>query len=164
MHPTKFSGRIYVEKTPEQCCLGCHNSQKIWEGAWWDKHSSNGLHDQQTEAKISWKKLYNVRNPPETRGGGERFIENPREGNTVANCSWDQSNTIISPRILAENQYSSLFLVFFFFFIYARLFDSSSHLYKFIVLRQLILGPYNWCRLWEFHFIYTPSRRMLKDV
>ena len=32
MHPTKSLGHIYVEKSPEQCCLGCRNSQKIWEG------------------------------------------------------------------------------------------------------------------------------------
>ena len=27
-----FSGCIYVEKTPEQCCLGYRNSQKAREG------------------------------------------------------------------------------------------------------------------------------------
>ena len=29
IHYSYFSGRIYVEKTPEQCCLGNHNSQKV---------------------------------------------------------------------------------------------------------------------------------------
>jgi len=32
MHPTKPPDCIYVEKTPEQCCLGSHNSQRVWEG------------------------------------------------------------------------------------------------------------------------------------
>ena len=40
-----------MEKTPEQYCLGCRNSQKTWEGVWWDKYSSNGLHDQQMEGQ-----------------------------------------------------------------------------------------------------------------
>jgi len=35
-------------------------------------------------AKISGKRLYNIRDPPE-RGG--RFIENPRERNIVGNRS-----------------------------------------------------------------------------
>ena len=28
MHYSYFLGYIYVEKTPEQCCLGYHNSQE----------------------------------------------------------------------------------------------------------------------------------------
>ena len=32
MHYNYSSGRIYVEKAPEQCCLGYHNSQKAKEG------------------------------------------------------------------------------------------------------------------------------------
>ena len=32
MHYSYSSGRIYVEKAPEQCCLGYHNSQKAKEG------------------------------------------------------------------------------------------------------------------------------------
>lgn len=27
--------------TLEQCCLGCCNSQKVWEGGWWNRHSSS---------------------------------------------------------------------------------------------------------------------------
>ena len=55
MHPTKPPGRIYVEKTPEQYCFGCRNSQKIWEGVWWDKHSSSGLNNQQMEGQDQLK-------------------------------------------------------------------------------------------------------------
>ena len=47
MHCNYFSGRIYVEKTSEQCCLGYHNLQKAKEGVWWDMYSSKGLDDQQ---------------------------------------------------------------------------------------------------------------------
>ena len=32
MHPTKPPSCIYIEKTPEKCCIGCHNSQGVWEG------------------------------------------------------------------------------------------------------------------------------------
>ena len=70
-------------------------------------------------------------------------MENQKERNIVAKRSWDQSNINIYARTLVEDQYSSLFLVFFFFFYCAKLFDSSSRLYKFIVLRQLIFGTYN---------------------
>ena len=51
MHPTKPPSCIYVEKISEQCCLGCRNSQEVWEGVWWDKHSSNDLDDQQMESQ-----------------------------------------------------------------------------------------------------------------
>ena len=37
-----FSGRIYVEKTFEQCYLGERNSQKAKEDVWWDRYSSKG--------------------------------------------------------------------------------------------------------------------------
>ena len=38
-----------MEKTPEQCYLGCPNLQRAWEGVQWDKHSNSGLDDQQVE-------------------------------------------------------------------------------------------------------------------
>ena len=64
LHPTKPSSCIYVEKTPEQYCLGSHNSWKVWGNKW--------------RAKINGKMLYNVRNPPEEREdlriGGENIV------------------------------------------------------------------------------------------
>ena len=30
--PNQCSGRINEEMTPEQCGLGCRNSQRVWEG------------------------------------------------------------------------------------------------------------------------------------
>ena len=51
MHSTKPPGCIYVEKTSEQCCLGCPNSQGAWKDVWLDKHSSSGLDDQQMEGQ-----------------------------------------------------------------------------------------------------------------
>ena len=47
MQCINFSGRIYVEKTPEQCSLNHHRSQKVREDAWWDMYSSENLDDQQ---------------------------------------------------------------------------------------------------------------------
>ena len=53
-----------MEKTPEQYCLGSHNSWKVWGNKW--------------RAKINEKMLYNVRNPPEEREdlriGGENIV------------------------------------------------------------------------------------------
>ena len=61
--------------TPKQCCLGCCNSQKVWEGGRWDKYSSSDLHDQQMEGQDQLKgDIYNVRNPP----GKEKRKENWR--------------------------------------------------------------------------------------
>ena len=51
MHCSYFSGRIYVEKAPEQCYLGYRNSQRAREGVWWDKYLSRGSDDQQVEGK-----------------------------------------------------------------------------------------------------------------
>ena len=56
MHCSKFSGRIYVEKTPEQCILNHHRSQKAREDAWWDRHSSGSLDDEQVYSQDSVKK------------------------------------------------------------------------------------------------------------
>ena len=49
MHCSYFYGRINVEKTSEQCCLGYHNSQKTKEGVWWDKHLGEGSNDRQVQ-------------------------------------------------------------------------------------------------------------------
>ena len=45
MHYSNLFGRIYVEKTPEQCNLNHHHSQKAKEDAYWDIYSSEGLDD-----------------------------------------------------------------------------------------------------------------------
>ena len=45
MHYNNFYGRIYMEKTPEQCSFNHYHSQKTRENAWWDKYSSEGLND-----------------------------------------------------------------------------------------------------------------------
>ena len=67
--------------TPELYCLGCRNSQKVWEGGRWNKHSSSDLHDQQMEGQDQLKgDIYNVRHPP---GKG---IEKLERGKMVAVC------------------------------------------------------------------------------
>ena len=43
MHCSKFFGRIYVEKTSEQCSLNHYRSQRAREDAWWDIYSSESL-------------------------------------------------------------------------------------------------------------------------
>ena len=47
MHCSNFSGCIYVEKTPEQCSLNHHRSQRARKDAWWDMYSSESLDDWQ---------------------------------------------------------------------------------------------------------------------
>ena len=47
MHYSNFSGRIYVEKTLEQCILNHYRLKKAREDAWWDRYSSGGLDDEQ---------------------------------------------------------------------------------------------------------------------
>ena len=47
MHCSNFSGRIYVEKTPEQYSLNHYNSQRAKEDVWWDMYSSEGLNSWQ---------------------------------------------------------------------------------------------------------------------
>ena len=51
MHCNYFPGRIYVEKTSKQYCLGYRNSQKTREGVWWDGYSSKGSDDQEVEGE-----------------------------------------------------------------------------------------------------------------
>ena len=72
MHPTKSPGCIYVEKTPEQYCLGRYNSQGAWEGVCWDKHSSDGLNDQQMKGQDHLKRVIQCKRPSRKGGGGGR--------------------------------------------------------------------------------------------
>ena len=55
MHNSYFTGRIYEEKTSEQCHIGYRNSQGAKEGDWWDKHSSEGSDNRQVEGKEDTK-------------------------------------------------------------------------------------------------------------
>ena len=55
MHNSYFAGRIYVEKTSEQCYLGYRNSQRARKGVWWDKYSSRDSDDQQVEGEDDLK-------------------------------------------------------------------------------------------------------------
>ena len=64
MHCSNFSGRIYVEKTPKQCSLNHHCSQRAREDAWQDIYSSIGLDEEQVYDEDNLKKIYNVQDPP----------------------------------------------------------------------------------------------------
>ena len=58
MHCDNFSGRIYVEKTSEQCSFNHHHSRRAKEYDWWDIYSSEGLDDEQVYDQDSLKKNY----------------------------------------------------------------------------------------------------------
>ena len=58
MHYNKFSDRIYVEKTSEQCSLNHHHSRRAKEDARWDVYSSKGLDDEQVYDQDSLKRNY----------------------------------------------------------------------------------------------------------
>ena len=77
MHCSNFSGHIYVEKTPEQCSLNHHRSQRTREDAWQDIYSSIGLDDEQVYNQDSLKENYIMwRTPPSPiRGGSEKESE-----------------------------------------------------------------------------------------
>ena len=58
MHCSNFSNCIYVEKTPEQCSLNYHHSQRAREDAWQDIYSSIGLDDEQMYDQDDLKENY----------------------------------------------------------------------------------------------------------
>ena len=58
MHCSNFSNRIYVEKTPEQCSLNRHRSQRAREDAWEDIYSSIGLDDEKVDDRDDLKENY----------------------------------------------------------------------------------------------------------
>ena len=58
MHYSNFSSRIYVKKTPEQCSLNHHRSQRVKKDAWQDIYSSIGLDDGQVYDQDGLKENY----------------------------------------------------------------------------------------------------------
>ena len=58
MHCSNFFGRIYVEKTPEQCSLNHYRLQRVREDAWWDMYLSEGLDDWQVYDRDGLKENY----------------------------------------------------------------------------------------------------------
>ena len=57
MHYSNFSGRIYVEKTFQQCSFNHHHSQRARKDAWQDIYSSISLDDEQVDDGDDLKKL-----------------------------------------------------------------------------------------------------------
>ena len=53
-----FSGRIYVEKTYEQCSFNHHHSRRAKKDGWWDIYLSWGLDDEQVYDQDSVKRNY----------------------------------------------------------------------------------------------------------
>ena len=58
MHYSNFFGRIYVEKTPEQCSLNHYRLQRAREDAWCDMYLSEGLDDWQVYDRDGLKENY----------------------------------------------------------------------------------------------------------
>ena len=58
MHCSYFSGRINVEKTPEQYNLSYRHSHKAKEDTWWDMHSSGRLDDEQVDDEDEGRGYY----------------------------------------------------------------------------------------------------------
>ena len=80
MHCSNFSGRIYVEKTPEQCSLNHYSSQRAKKDVWWDMYSSEGLNDWQVCDQDGKKSDYIRKKSPyrkriEKKLGGKREKE-----------------------------------------------------------------------------------------
>ena len=79
MHCSNFFGRIYVEKTPEQCSLNHYISQRAKEVIWWDKYSSEGLNGWQVCDQDGLKGDYIMKKNPEGRGVEEKLREKREE-------------------------------------------------------------------------------------
>ena len=58
MHCSNFPGRIYVEKTPEQCNLNYHHSRRIKADIWYDMYLSEGLDEEQVDGNDEVKGEY----------------------------------------------------------------------------------------------------------
>ena len=58
MYYSNFFGRIYMEKTSEQCSLNRHHSRRAKEDGWWDMYSSEDLDDEQVYDEDSVKRNY----------------------------------------------------------------------------------------------------------
>ena len=77
MYYSNCFDRIYVEKTPKQCSLNHHYSQRVKEDAWQDIYSSIGLDDGQVYDQDGLKENYIMWRTPHREGGSEK--ESKRE-------------------------------------------------------------------------------------
>ena len=73
IYGSNFSGRIYVEKTPEQCNLNHYSSQRAWEDVWWDMYSSEGLNGWQVCDQDGEKRDYIRKKSPYGEEIGEKW-------------------------------------------------------------------------------------------
>ena len=73
MHCSNFSGRIYVEKTPEQCSVNHYSLQRAREDAWWDMYSSEGLNGWQVCDQDGLKGDFIMKKTPYRRGVEEKL-------------------------------------------------------------------------------------------
>ena len=149
MHCNNFSGRIYVEKTPEQYSLNHHCSQRAREDAWQDIYSSIGLDDGQVYDQDGLKENYIIWRTPYRGGDRRERVKEKRNSITVA---WtfrnSELNNSASPRTTISSDFisfcacsypKSLLAVISF----AKSPTLSPTLYKFIVLSSLGLYSNN---------------------
>ena len=73
-----FSGRIYVKKTPKQCCFNHYSSQKAKEDTWWDRYSSKGWNSWQVCDQDGLKGDY-IKKKESPREGIEENLREKRE-------------------------------------------------------------------------------------
>ena len=84
MHCSNFSDRIYVEKTPEQCSLNHHRSQRVKKDAWQDIYSSIGLDDGQMYDQDGLKENYIMWRTPHREEDRRKKAKEKRKSITVA--------------------------------------------------------------------------------
>ena len=109
MHYSNFSSRIYVEKTPEQCSLNHHRSQRVKEDAWQDIYSSIGLDDGQVYDQDGLKENYIIWRTPYRGGDRRKRVKEKRKSITVA---WTFRNIELNNSASPQTTISSDFISF----------------------------------------------------
>ena len=109
MHCSNFSDRIYVEKTPEQCSLNHHRSQRAKEDAWQDIYSSIGLDDGQVYDQDGLKENSIMWRTPHREGDRRKGAKEKRKSITVA---WTFRNSELNNSASTRTTISSNFISF----------------------------------------------------
>ena len=112
MHYNYSSGRIYVEKTPEQCSLNHHRSQRAREDASQDMYSSIGLDDEQVYDQDSLKENYIMwRTPHKEEDQKKRVKEKIKSITVVLTSRNSEFNNSSSPRTTISLNFISVFVL-----------------------------------------------------
>ena len=109
MHCSNFFGRIYVEKTPEQCSLNHYCSQRAREDAWQDIYSSISLDDGQVYDQDGLKENSIMWRTPHRVGDRKKRVKEKRKSITVA---WTFRNSELNNSASSRTTISSNFISF----------------------------------------------------